>query len=149
MEIIQIDNNNFRPFKQDIMRYIRMLTICEKDRRDNVDYYVDEKIKSIPLYIEDRSALIFVGIEDDKVVLFLWAYKVSENTMHLTQLIVDERYQRRGYAKEALCILIEKMREENMQYLNLNAAYNNLAALNLYKSLGFNIEKVFMERKIV
>lgn len=48
-------------------------------------------------------------------------------------------YRKRGYMKKLLKFLIQQKRKQKMKYLHLEVLKNNMKAVNLYKSLGFEV----------
>lgn len=56
----------------------------------------------------------------------------------LWQLMIDEKYQQKGYARKALSLIIEKyFRRANVEVITLSTKSSNFKALRLYKSFGF------------
>ncbi len=69
---------------------------------------------------------IMLGYYEEKAQYTVWKF------------LIDERYQRRGYGKAALCLAIERLREKfNAQEVYLGCAHENCAAERLYASVGF------------
>lgn len=56
----------------------------------------------------------------------------------LQQFMIDEKYQRRGYGRQALRMILEQLRRDN-QYdcVEVCVRQDDLAALHLYESEGF------------
>ena len=56
-------------------------------------------------------------------------------------LIGNVNYHRKGYAKEAIEMIIKFCFEElNLKLFQFECVCNNVAAMNLYKSMGFNMQ---------
>lgn len=60
------------------------------------------------------------------------------NAYDFSQLLIDERYQRRGYGRSAVRLILERMRQDG-RYRKVTLCYieGNEAARRLYESLGF------------
>jgi diamine N-acetyltransferase len=57
----------------------------------------------------------------------------------IIRVMVDERYQRRGYGRAAMSALIDRMREQHgAQSIRLGVDPANRGAIALYESLGFS-----------
>lgn len=57
-------------------------------------------------------------------------------------IIIDKKYRERGFAKEALILLIEYTRNTlKIEKLHCNIQNNNIASINLFTSCGFNLQK--------
>lgn len=48
-------------------------------------------------------------------------------------------YRKRGYMKKLLKFLIQQKRKQRVKHLHLEVLKNNLKAVNLYRSLGFEV----------
>lgn len=48
-------------------------------------------------------------------------------------------YRKKGYMKKLLKFLIQQKRKQNVKYLHLEVLKNNIKAVNLYRSLGFEV----------
>lgn len=63
-----------------------------------------------------------------------------EDVYYISRLMIDKRYQRNGYGKEAMKRLIEIMKKRtygSAQAIILSCSRDNMAAYKLYESLGF------------
>lgn len=56
---------------------------------------------------------------------------------NIGRLVIDLRFQRRGIGKTALLWGVEKLKTTGADRVLLSVHPNNIAALNLYKSVGF------------
>ncbi len=58
---------------------------------------------------------------------------------HITNIAVDEKYQRQGVASKLMQKLENIATENGCHYIYLEVRTNNTVAIGLYKSLGYNI----------
>lgn len=56
---------------------------------------------------------------------------------HLLNLCISPDYQRQGIAKQAMLKLLELLKESDFKIVFLEVRESNIAALKLYKKLGF------------
>lgn len=64
----------------------------------------------------------------------------DENVFYLARMMIDQRYQGRGYGRQAMLQLLEIMRKfqsGSADAVVLSCSRENAAAFNLYRSLGF------------
>lgn len=64
-------------------------------------------------------------------------YEDSDDRYWLWRFMIDEKYQRRGYGKEALKLIIAYFKENGATNIRLSTKESNVAAIHLYKSFGF------------
>lgn len=67
----------------------------------------------------------------------LWM--IQDNCASFWNFFVDEKYRKNGYGKKALQDVIAKLKADGVAKLWLYVDKANEIALNLYKSLGFEI----------
>lgn len=85
------------------------------------------------------ECLPYAVYSDDKLVGFvMYCVDVDDNEHWLYRLMIDKKYQGKGYGKKALTIVLDNMRSDktrNKIYLGVHL--ESKAAVGLYKSLGF------------
>ncbi|WP_459893187.1 ribosomal protein S18-alanine N-acetyltransferase [Hydrogenobaculum acidophilum] len=82
----------------------------------------------------------WVGIEDGKVVVYaiFWCHGAEAFMMTFA---VHPDYRSKGVASYFLTEVFKLLKEENIDYVELDVRKSNLPAINLYKKLGFKIER--------
>lgn len=133
--------------------------------------FIASKIKIVPIKKENEEQLklILEGCNLDSIASEdeLWTLQdvkdtIKRNYKHFFLLYSDEeiigmctisgnalsgfaifnRYQGKGYGKQSLKAIIEKMKADNGEKeIILRVAKNNIKAINLYKSCGFEVIK--------
>ncbi len=87
--------------------------------------------------LEEENKYMYVCIEDEKVVAFLYVYTqknklMKEEVAHFTYLFVEEEYRGKGIATNLLKTAIKDFKN-----IQLNVFSNNTLAVKLYEKLGF------------
>lgn len=78
-------------------------------------------------------------IEKDGVVVGSISYEIkSEGHVYLSDLVIDPEYQGQGLGREALIRVLKEL--EHNERIDLVTHPENSAALQLYLSLGFQVE---------
>lgn len=128
-EICEIDEKNSKDVLElrvsEAQRgYIESLEVCLKDAEDwpefrPVGLYVDGRLVGFAMY----GALLDSG---------------GGRNLWLDRLLIDERFQRRGYGRRFTELLIERMLSEyGEQPIYLSVYGENNGAICLYENLGF------------
>ena len=91
----------------------------------------------IPLrecYKEERlfESLIFVAQHNNETIGF-----VGFSSKEITWLYIDPTFFRKGYGKQLLSFALSKI----LKPVRVTVLSNNFGAINLYKGLGFRVEK--------
>ncbi len=82
----------------------------------------------------------WVGIEDGKVAVYAVFWCHDEEAFMMT-FAVHPDYRSKGTAYYFLIEVFELLKAQNITYLELDVRKSNLPAINLYKKLGFEIQR--------
>ena len=107
---------------------------------DNQKSYVSTNAESLAqAYVYSDTAYPFAVYDDDIIVGFIMmGYYEAKEYYTLWKLMIDKRYQNRGYGKEALKLGIRFLRERfEVSEIYTGVVPENITAKNLYKSGGF------------
>lgn len=106
-------------------------------------------------YAYRKIADAFLLYEEDTPVGFvLLQIDIKDDFFDVWRLMIDYKYQRRGYGKKALLVIIEYFKSKGAKVVHLSHQENNYGVAELYKAVGFEytgeIEdgEVLMELKI-
>lgn len=85
----------------------------------------------------DKNSCAYAISDDEKVIGVLLVYEEDDSYV-LSQFLIDLNHQNKGYGKQALKLLIERLSKENkFDHITLSVIKKNAAAIHLYKSIGF------------
>ena len=68
--------------------------------------------------------------------------------------MIDENYQKQGYAKKALTLIIEAFRQKAVAVITLSTKPENTTTLALYRKFGFhetgevNGEEIILQKRL-
>lgn len=65
-------------------------------------------------------------------------YYIADRRIYLSRMIVKKEYRRKGIGTQILKFLIEKAKELGYSEISIGVDKDNIAALNLYRKMGFN-----------
>ncbi len=91
-------------------------------------------------YVYYDTAIPFVVYSEEKMVGFILLRHYDEgNSYIIDQFMIDERYQGRGYGKQAMKLIIERIKSEG-KYSKIILCYidGDEIAKKLYIGLGFH-----------
>ena len=95
-------------------------------------------------YVEDWWDVMFVISADgtDIGTIALYDIDTRRKEAEVGRIIIDKAYRRKGYAAASLKLVIDHGQELfGIEHFRLSFTLGNVAALNLYKKLGFTIRK--------
>ena len=113
-----------------------------------IDYYES---------IIDSKNNISMGIEEDERVVAIILSEIKETSnisiikkrkyCYIDDIVVDENYRRKGYARKLFEVLKDKLRELNIGDIELTVWPFNKEALAFYESLGMSVKNIKYELK--
>ena len=114
--------------------------VIELEVDENQDFVVDN-VYSIAESKVDPSMIPLAIYNDTNLVGFLM-YGINpdpdDNNYWIIRLMVDKKFQKNGYGKKAVELLIDRIKEDkNYSKIMVSTDPENVVAINLYKKLGF------------
>jgi diamine N-acetyltransferase len=87
-------------------------------------------------YRNEGSQAYAIYFEDYMIGLVLWRNRAT--CYILDQFMISEEYQGKGFGKEAINLIIDKMKEEGkFNVVELGCSRDNVGAMKFYESCGF------------
>ncbi|KAK6120591.1 hypothetical protein DH2020_045669 [Rehmannia glutinosa] len=88
-----------------------------------------------------NSGLLYsqIGGEVAGYVMYSWPSSLYAS---ITKLAVKENYRRQGHGEALLKAAIEKCKTRNIHRISLHVDPSRIAAMNLYKKLGFQVDSL-------
>ncbi len=114
--------------------------------KDQYEFVCDAKQSIAYAFAYQRDHKLFVEMEGDKPVgLMVLKSNKKKNEYHFAILLVDRRYQGRGFGKIMLEWALEYFKEQGAKELTIGVNRFNISAQKLYKSVGFREDLVYEE----
>ena len=91
-------------------------------------------------YAQPECIPLALYAENKPVGFAMYCLNPDDHQYWIYRLMIDRRHQGRGYGREAMMILIDRIRalsDENHNRIYISFEPENLAANSLYESLGF------------
>ena len=84
-----------------------------------------------------RDDTLFLVAEEEGIILGYVGILISFDESEITNVCVAESARRRGIGRALLEELIRRMNEKGVTVIHLDVRVSNVAAISLYRSLGF------------
>jgi RimJ/RimL family protein N-acetyltransferase len=94
----------------------------------------DQYLYSIIIEANDKIGILWVQVKDQKAFIF--------------DFVIDEAFRGKGYGKQALTAMDEKLRSMNVESVELHVFGDNITAQELYKKAGFKITGIHMKKTL-
>ena len=111
----------------------------ERSRKE-FEHYLPEGIHSKDQYLwsiqngDDKIGVLWVQVRDSKAFIF--------------NFVIDEEFRGKGFGKQALVALDEKLKSLNVESVALHVFGDNVNAQELYKKMGFKTVSINMKKDL-
>lgn len=124
--------------------------LCLKVAQSQNAFVSDTAHSLAQAYAYKETAYPFAIYAEDTLVGFIMmGYYELKNQYTLWKLLIDEKYQNKGYGKQALLLGIEYLRNRfNASEVYLGVTKENTIARQLYYSVGFRETGIADEMKL-
>ena len=105
----------------------------------NENFIVKDYFKNI---VKDEQNILLGYKENEKIVGYVYFKFVKDEDSFgylIDGLYVEEEYRNRGIAKSLIAEGLSIIKEKDINFIDINVMSKNETALNLYKSLGFEV----------
>ena len=125
--------------------YIQGFRFHYNGRPDVFSNRTDGQLKDSLL--EELTKLNFLVLEDDKIKGYV-AYHIKDKhdkILWIDQLVIDENNRKQGYGKKLINKLQEIAKKEECKRIELDCWSFNQNAIDMYKHIGFDEQRVMLE----
>ncbi len=122
------------------------LAAMQIEIKENQREFVSGALETIAISSAQKTHRLFVQMEGLRAVGLLdLCIDKKTCTYNIETVIIDRRYQGRGFGKIMLRYAVEYLKREGAKNLTIGVNRFNTAAINLYKSIGFTENFVYQE----
>ena len=122
-------------------------------REEALEKSVSQINSLLPEGIETQNHVFFSIVDEGTgdVVGYIWLH-VAPGEGHkkafIYDLIIFEKFRKRGYGRAALVALEEYAKEKRIASISLHVFAHNAAALSLYRKMGYEVTSMNMKKNI-
>ena len=103
----------------------------------------------LPDGLESKNQYLFSIIDaSDQKLGILWV-NIENGRAFIYDFRIDEAQRGKGYGKQALMALDEKLKSIEVQSVGLHVFGDNFIAQELYKKMGFQITGIHMKKRLI
>lgn len=135
----QIDRRNFRA--------IVNLRVYDEQS----DFVASNLFSLAEAYVKPENVPLALYAGNEPVGFCMYGFDNDDHAYWICRLMIDKRFQGRGYGREAMRMLIDRIRAEDETQRDIYISFEpeNKAAKALYASLGFRPDGRVLDGEIV
>lgn len=149
IEIQLVDREIAKKYKSDITEYLGQVLNINGILNQEED--LERIYNNMINYIEDGTAIIVGAFEGNKMLGFIWTYKIlvnNEQRFHINYFIVNEKYRNSGIGKKLMDEVCEIAKKYNIKRIELMVTSKNDGAIKFYEKQNFKQERVKLCKEI-
>lgn len=112
----------------------------ERSRKE-FEHYLPDGIHS-----QDQYLWSLLDQEGHKIGV-LWV-QIKHHKAFIFDFVIDEEFRGKGFGKQALMVMDEKLKSMNVESVALHVFGDNVTAQELYKKVGFKIVGINMQKDL-
>jgi len=123
------------------------LELCQEQK----ELVLSNVISLAQAYVQPECIPLAIYADDTLVGFLMYCIDREDDEYWIYRLMIDRKFQRRGFAKKATQLLIETIKKDrSRQHIYLGVNQENTPAMELYLSLGFQFNgEVFGKERIM
>ena len=98
------------------------------------------------IHTRDQYLWSIVDEKNNKIGM-LWV-QVKDQKAFIYDFVIDEAFRGKGYGKQAMTAMDEKLRSMNVESVRLHVFGDNITAQELYKKMGYQITGIHMKKDL-
>jgi ribosomal protein S18 acetylase RimI-like enzyme len=110
----------------------------ERSKKD-FEHHLPDGIRS-----KDQYLWSILDEENNKIGV-LWV-QVKDHKAFIFEFVIDEGFRGKGFGKQALIAMDEKLKSMNVESVALHVFGDNFIAQELYKKMGFQVTGIHMKK---
>jgi ribosomal protein S18 acetylase RimI-like enzyme len=151
IKLVPMQQKDFEPYiERDILEYAEEhVRNGNWKREEALERSRKEHQRLLPDGLKSKDQYLFSIIDDvsNQKLGLLW-FHVGDNHAFIYDFRIDEGERGKGYGKQALIALDEKLKSMNVESVGLHVFGDNTIAQELYKKAGFQITGIHMKKSL-
>jgi ribosomal protein S18 acetylase RimI-like enzyme len=149
VKLIKMQQEDFEPYLE------RGIREYAEDHVRNGNWSAEEALQRskkefeqlLPDGVNSRDQFLYSILDeiDGNKIGLLWV-QVKDQKAFIYDFIIDESFRGKGYGKQALAALDEKLISMNVDSVGLHVFGHNIVAQELYKKSGYEITNINMRK---
>ena len=150
VKLIPMEQADFEAYlEEDIQRYAQAhVEAGNWEPSQALEKPRTEHQQLLPDGLESKNQYLFSIIDaSDQKLGILWV-NIENGRAFIYDFRIDEAQRGKGYGKQALMALDEKLKSMNVESVSLHVFGDNFIAQELYKKMGFQITGIHMKKRL-
>ncbi len=151
VELVPMEQADFEEYlEEDIQEYAQEhVRVGDWEPSEALEKSRKEHEFLLPDGLASKNQYLFTIIDQDSSskVGIVWV-SIEGNRAFIYDFEINETLRGKGYGKQALVALDEKLGSMNVKFIGLHVFEGNVAARELYKKMGFEVTGTYMKKAL-
>ncbi|MDD6400230.1 MAG: GNAT family N-acetyltransferase [Lachnospiraceae bacterium] len=151
MEIVRLDINRFESIKAEIKGLIKESMVFSFPKYKISPNYYDDRLSCLETYIKDRSAIIYVALDEDKIIGWIWCheiYRFDKKRLHVSNFAVNSNSRNKGVGNMLIAEAEKYAQDNGYSGLDLLVTKDNKSAVSFYFNHGYEVERYLLKKEL-
>ena len=146
LELQKDHSDQYPRLFRDYVDHVQFKKLSEELSTEEDNKRISECLDTF-LYFEEEENIVGCAFVQDRVRKNEFAF-IDSTQLFVTCFIIDKSYRNKGIGKRSFNLLKGWAKEQGYHRVELSVSHANQSAINLYESLGFEKEMMYMSCEI-
>lgn len=150
IKLIPMQQEDFEPYlERDIVEYAEAhVKNGNWKPEEALERSRQEHQRLLPNGLQSEGQHLFSIMDDSANKIGILWVQVKDQKAFIYDFAIDEAFRGKGFGKQALIALDEKLKALNVESVGLHVFGDNITAQELYKKMGFQVTGIFMKKTL-
>jgi ribosomal protein S18 acetylase RimI-like enzyme len=102
----------------------------------------------LPEGVHSKGQYLWSIVDEENAKIGMLWVQIKDRKAFIYDFVIDETFRGKGYGKQAMTVMDEKLKSMNVETVGLHVFGDNITAQELYKKMGYQITGIHMKKEL-
>lgn len=102
----------------------------------------------LPEGVHSKDQYLWSIVDEENAKIGMLWVQIKDRKAFIYDFVIDETFRGKGYGKQAMTVMDEKLKSMNVETVGLHVFGDNITAQELYKKMGYQITGIHMKKEL-
>ena len=102
----------------------------------------------LPEGVRSKDQYLWSIVDEENAKIGMLWVQIKDRKAFIYDFVIDETFRGKGYGKQAMTVMDEKLKSMNVETVGLHVFGDNITAQELYKKMGYQITGIHMKKEL-